>query len=65
MKKFTNNHVELCTRRPNSKEGPDPELDEIYSDAQKAGEFGADCSTAFPKCNMETSFFDMFAIFGQ
>ncbi|ENN72348.1 hypothetical protein HUJ04_006821 [Dendroctonus ponderosae] len=50
---------------PNSKEGPDPELDEIYSDAQKAGVFGADCSTAFPKCNMERSFFDTFAIFGQ
>lgn len=40
-------------------------LDEVYSDAQKAGEYGADCDTLYSKCNLGRSFFNLFSIYGH
>ncbi|KAL1506606.1 hypothetical protein ABEB36_005935 [Hypothenemus hampei] len=48
---------------PNNGNGVDPMLDPDYSDAQKAGEFGVDCTSSYPDCNMERSFFNLFSIY--
>ncbi|XP_030761997.1 uncharacterized protein LOC115886832 [Sitophilus oryzae] len=46
---------------PNYNDGPDPTLDPIYSDAQKAGEFGVDCKSSFYDCKLETDIYELFA----
>ncbi|XP_066252247.1 uncharacterized protein [Euwallacea similis] len=48
---------------PDNGNGPDPLLDEAYSDAQKAGEFGADCNSLYSGCNLGKSFFDLSSIY--
>ncbi|XP_076258367.1 uncharacterized protein LOC143195258 [Rhynchophorus ferrugineus] len=50
---------------PNYKDGPDPYLDEAYANAQRAGEYGVDCQTAYTDCDMTTDLFHMFSDFYQ
>ncbi|XP_050293340.1 uncharacterized protein LOC126733917 [Anthonomus grandis grandis] len=50
---------------PDNGDGPHPALDPSYADAQKSGEYGADCATAYPNCKMNWNFFDMFSIYGK
>lgn len=49
--------------RPSYGEGSiEPDLDPVYMDAQKAGEFGVDCISLYPECEYGYGVLDMISI---
>lgn len=40
----------------------DPELDTVYLDAQRAGEFGVECDTLYPNCQIDSGFLGLFSV---
>ncbi|XP_018573081.1 uncharacterized protein LOC108912356 [Anoplophora glabripennis] len=40
----------------------DPQLNPIYYEAQKAGEYGVECDTLYPDCNCRNGFLDLFSV---
>lgn len=57
-----NNH-RVVFFRPTYGDGiADEDLDPIYLEAQKAGEYGVECDTLYPKCAMDSGLLGLFSI---
>lgn len=40
----------------------DEDLDPIYLEAQRAGEYGVECDSLYPNCGMDSGFLGLFSI---
>lgn len=55
------NFLSLCS--PTYGDGvADEDLNSVYLEAQRAGEYGVECDTLYPRCEMDSGFLGLFSI---